>query len=106
MSTAGILYTPTAGYFGPDAFNYTIADGKGGTASATVTIKSAERIESPRVVKAEQISESRWHCEVKLLTPDDLGFKRPGTGIPPYELEKVIGRATTRAVARTSSGSS
>lgn len=34
-----------------------------------------------------------------VLTPDDLGFKRPGTGIPPYELEKVIGRATTRAVA-------
>src|SRR5205807_2335148 len=33
-----ILYTPTAGYAGPDSFTYTISDGKGGTASATVSI--------------------------------------------------------------------
>jgi hypothetical protein len=33
-----VTYTPTAGYFGPDSFTYTISDGNGGTATATVSI--------------------------------------------------------------------
>ena len=33
-----INYTPATGYSGPDSFPYSIADGKGGTASATVSI--------------------------------------------------------------------
>jgi hypothetical protein len=33
-----ITYTPATGYSGPDAFGYTISDGNGGTASATVSI--------------------------------------------------------------------
>jgi hypothetical protein len=36
--TTGILYTPAANYHGPDAFTYTISDGQGGTATATVDI--------------------------------------------------------------------
>jgi hypothetical protein len=33
-----IRYTPTAGYSGPDAFTYSISDGRGGTATATVAM--------------------------------------------------------------------
>jgi hypothetical protein len=33
-----VQYAPTAGYAGADAFTYTISDGRGGSASATVTI--------------------------------------------------------------------
>jgi outer membrane protein OmpA-like peptidoglycan-associated protein len=33
-----IRYTPTAGYVGSDSFSYTISDGQGGSAQATVTI--------------------------------------------------------------------
>jgi len=32
-----VSYTPVRGYTGTDSFTYTIADGKGGTASATIT---------------------------------------------------------------------
>jgi hypothetical protein len=35
---AVIIYTPAQDYFGGDAFTYTIADGHGGTAAATVTV--------------------------------------------------------------------
>ncbi len=33
-----VTYTPSAGYSGPDRFNYTVSDGNGGTASAMVSI--------------------------------------------------------------------
>jgi hypothetical protein len=35
---SAVLYTPTAGYEGPDSFSYTISDNQGATATATVTI--------------------------------------------------------------------
>jgi chitodextrinase len=38
-TAAGICaYTPSAGYVGPDSFTYTVSDGHGGTATATVGI--------------------------------------------------------------------
>lgn len=44
-----VVYTPTNGYFGSDSFTYTISDGHGGTASATVnvTVKKAAPSTSP-----------------------------------------------------------
>lgn len=36
--TGTVTYTPAAGYTGPDAFNYTISDGRGGTAGAAVSL--------------------------------------------------------------------
>jgi hypothetical protein len=36
--TGETSYTPNAGYAGPDAFTYTVSDGRGGTSSATVSI--------------------------------------------------------------------
>jgi VCBS repeat-containing protein len=35
-------YTPDLGYFGGDSFTYTISDGRGGTSTATVTIRVAQ----------------------------------------------------------------
>jgi N,N'-diacetyllegionaminate synthase len=34
------------------------------------------------------------------LSASDLGFKRPGTGIPPYEADRVIGRRAARALSQ------
>jgi hypothetical protein len=38
LQAGGVVYTPSADYAGPDAFGYTVSDGRGGTASATVTV--------------------------------------------------------------------
>lgn len=37
-----------------------------------ITIKAAARIASPRVFKADQVSKSRWHCEVKLASAAEI----------------------------------
>lgn len=37
-----ITYTPTAGYSGSDSFTYQVSDGRGGTASATVTLNVSQ----------------------------------------------------------------
>jgi len=44
-----VVYTPAAGVLGTDTFNYTINDGRGGTASATVTVTITEPINRPPV---------------------------------------------------------
>ncbi len=37
-----------------------------------LTIKSEVSIDSPRIVKAEQVSKNRWHCEVKVSTGAEI----------------------------------
>jgi len=38
ISGTQVLYTPARGYTGADSFSYTVSDGKGGTATATVAV--------------------------------------------------------------------
>lgn len=41
--SAGVLsYTPSANHFGPDTFSYTVADGRGGVATANVTVTTSD----------------------------------------------------------------
>ena len=37
-----------------------------------LTIKAAAPIDSPRIVKVEQVSKNRWHCEVKVSAETEL----------------------------------
>lgn len=50
VSGTQVLYTPARGYTGPDAFTYTIADGKGGTATATVSVTVSRANRAPVAV--------------------------------------------------------
>jgi hypothetical protein len=38
FSGGSVTYTPNAAFYGPDSFSYTVSDGHGGTATATVSI--------------------------------------------------------------------
>ena len=44
---ATIVYTPNAEFVGTDSFNYTIADGQGGAANATLSITVSRLTEPP-----------------------------------------------------------
>ena len=37
-----------------------------------ITIKAAAPIDSPRIVKVEQVSKNRWHCEVKVSAETEI----------------------------------
>jgi VCBS repeat-containing protein len=53
-----ITYTPEANYCGPDSFTYTVADGYGGTATATISITITEANHTPEAADdARQVSE-------------------------------------------------
>jgi len=43
-SGTSVTYTPTSGYIGSDSFSYSISDGNGGTASATINVTVAENL--------------------------------------------------------------
>ncbi|MEO7432323.1 MAG: Ig-like domain-containing protein [Dokdonella sp.] len=62
-TATGVSYTPAANYLGTDAFTYTISDGKGGTATATVHVTVSTPNHPPvagplsvRVLKGESIT--------------------------------------------------
>ena len=57
-----IVYTPTAGYAGPDLLNYTISDGLGGSASAPVNISvgGPTAVSLPWTLMAGPGPSSRW----------------------------------------------
>ena len=51
-----IIYTPSVGYVGADTFTYTIADGKGGVATATVSVTVTDGSAPSRAVYLPLIS--------------------------------------------------
>jgi len=50
-----ITYTPVAGFMGNDQFTYTVSDGRGGTANATVTITVSAPTQGFNQVGAENL---------------------------------------------------
>ncbi|TDR48896.1 outer membrane protein OmpA-like peptidoglycan-associated protein [Tahibacter aquaticus] len=49
FSSAGVTYTPAAGYVGTDTFTYSISDGYGGSDTATVTVTIGDAGNRPPV---------------------------------------------------------
>jgi hypothetical protein len=62
-----VTYVPDVGYFGPDSFTYTISDGNGGTASATVSIL----VNDPPVASAQSVSLNQDTTSTITLTGSD-----------------------------------
>ncbi|MGH9720078.1 MAG: tannase/feruloyl esterase family alpha/beta hydrolase, partial [Bryobacteraceae bacterium] len=53
-----------------------------------ITIKAAKQIRSPRIVKAEQASTSRWYLDVKLNSPGEIDAELLGWLGASYDLSR------------------
>src|SRR5207247_391202 len=62
-----VTYTPASGYSGPDSFTYTISDGNGGTASASVSIT----VNDPPVANAQSVTLNQDTASAVTLTGSD-----------------------------------
>jgi sialic acid synthase SpsE len=54
--------------------------------------------EDVRKVSRQSVTTTRALPPAHRVTRADLTIKRPGTGIPPYEINQVLGRLTRHAV--------
>jgi VCBS repeat-containing protein len=77
--SGNVVFTPVTGYFGPAAFSYTVADGHGGTATATVAVQVIE----PSVAG----------FDTKLSSEGNLGGRAGWTSSNPVDFNMLLGSA-------------
>ncbi len=66
-----VVYTPDADYAGPDSFTYSVADGNGGTDTATVTITVSQVNDAPvAVADAATVAEDSSTTRIAVLAND------------------------------------
>jgi hypothetical protein len=69
-----ITYTPAAGYSGADSFQYQVSDGRGGTASATVTL-NVSQVSWPAHVFAPYVDMGLYPTYDLVATAQNQGIK-------------------------------
>jgi hypothetical protein len=83
-SDGSFVYTPAANYFGPDSFTYTVRDGAGGSAQATVTLDVASVNDAPVAVNDDANTDEDSPTTGNVATNDtdadgDMLFVASGT---------------------------
>ena len=67
-----MIYTPNAGFEGPDSFTYTVSDGEGGTDTATVNVTVQEQPNrNPNAVNDSATTAFETATEIDVLNNDD-----------------------------------
>ena len=78
FTATGVSYTPAANYNGPDSFTYTIGDGYGGSASATVSVAVTGVNDDPvATADTATVVEGSGANAIAVLANDNTG---PDTG--------------------------
>ncbi|MDD5646457.1 MAG: Ig-like domain-containing protein, partial [Candidatus Bipolaricaulis sp.] len=90
-------YTPEGDFFGEDAFTYTISDGHGGTATATITIVVSPVNDAPRADDDSAFTDEDLAVTVAVLEndsdPDGDGLFIEGVSSPAQGAAEVLGAA-------------
>jgi cyclophilin family peptidyl-prolyl cis-trans isomerase len=65
-----LLYTPKPGFRGSDTFTYTVTDSRGGTATATVTLRVADSNAPPTAVNDQATTHRGGAIDIEVLKND------------------------------------
>ncbi|MCM3871297.1 MAG: carboxypeptidase regulatory-like domain-containing protein, partial [Pyrinomonadaceae bacterium] len=68
-----VTYSPSAGFAGTDSFNYTISDGRGGSASATVNVTVSQVNRPPTVVVQNVTRNADANCQAVVTAQEVSG---------------------------------
>jgi len=91
-----VTFTPTAGFTGTAVFTYTISDGQGGTATATVRV-AVGLANRPPTVSAPNRTDLRGttaNVQITGVDPDGDALVYTATGLPPGTTMSSSGRIT------------
>jgi hypothetical protein len=92
---ATVTYTPNAGFIGTDAFTYTISDGRGGSAGATVSVMVQSTNQGPIAVNDYAVADEDMAVTVAVLAndsdPDGDSLTVSGVSQPANGLAEVNG---------------
>lgn len=83
-----VTYTPASGFTGPDSFAYTISDGRGGTATATVTLSVSNQTWPAHVYAP--------YVDMGLYPTYNLVATAQGQGIKYFNLGFVVADANNK----------
>src|SRR5204863_501941 len=74
FTATSVSYTPAANYNGADSFTYTIGDGNGGTASATVSVDVTSVNDNPvATADSATVAEDSGATAISVLANDNAG---------------------------------
>ncbi len=102
-----VVYSPSPNYYGPDAFYYTVTDGKGGTAMARVDI-TIRAVNDPPIANDQSITTAEDSAVVITLTATDADGDALAYAIatsPAHGTLSIAGSAATYTPATDYSGS-
>jgi len=95
----GVTYAPNSGFSGADSFTYTVADGQGGSAGATVVVEVRGPAPSPAL--GVRFSELRWRSRGRTLTGRGTGAPaRVTLTVLDADTGSVLGTARTNRNGR------
>jgi hypothetical protein len=70
LAGASVVYTPSANWFGVDAFTYTVTDGRGGSATATVSVTVRAVNDAPQAVDDAAATDAGTPVDIDVLAND------------------------------------
>ena len=99
---SGVIFTPDADFAGPGSFDYTVADGKGGTATATATV-TVEAVNDAPILAVGDAFEFVEGADGAVFTPtasdvdsNMLRFSLSGADAGLFDIDEETGAVTFR----------